>query len=130
MAGGRPTSWSKELEDKAWEYVNGGWREAGHAVPMVVGLCVYIERSKSIIYDWEKDESKQFSDILKEIKSAQELELFNKSLTGDYNPTMSKLLLTKHGYSDKVDSDVTSGGKTIKNEWHIHPITANKDGSS
>ena len=97
---------------------------------MVVGLCSFIERSKSIIYDWEKDETKQFSDILKAIKEIQCLELFNKSLTGDYNATMSKLMLTKHGYSDKLDSDVTSGGKAIKNDWHIHPVTANKDGSS
>ena len=47
MAGGRPTSWSAELEVKAWEYVDGGWIEAGHAVPMVVGLCSFIERSKT-----------------------------------------------------------------------------------
>ncbi len=127
---GRPTSWSKELEDKAWEYVNGGWKELEHAVPMVVGLCTFIERSSSVIYEWEKDESKQFMDIVKAIKDIQHLELFNRSLVGDYNASMAKLMLTKHGYTDKVDSDVTSGGKTIKNEWHIHPVTANKDGSS
>ena len=130
MAGGRPTAWSEELEVKAWEYVDGGWIEAGHAVPMVVGLCSFIERSSSVVYQWEKDENKQFMDILKAIKEKQCLELFNKSLTGDYNATMSKLMLTKHGYSDKLDSDVTSGGKPIKNDWHIHPVTANKDGSS
>lgn len=127
---GRPTSWSKELEEKAWEYAGGAWREEGHAVPMVVGLCAFIERSSSVVYEWEKHEDKQFMDILKAIKDAQLLELFNKSLKGDYNPTMSKLMLTKHGYSDKMDSDITSGGKPVKNEWHIHPVTANKDGAS
>lgn len=130
MAGGRPTSWSLELEEKAWEYVNGGWRDVEHAVPMVVGLCSFIDRSSTAVYEWEKDEDKEFKDIVKAIKEAQHLELFNKSLTGEYNASMSKLMLTKHGYSDKIDNDVTTGGKPIKNEWHIHPVTADKDGSS
>ena len=130
MAGGRPTIWSKEVEAKAWEYADGGWQSQGDAVPMVVGLCLYIDRSQSTIYEWEKHEDKQFSDIIKKIKETQQIELFNQSLTGKYNASMAKLMLTKHGYSDKVDSDVTSGGKTIANEWHIHPVTAVKDGDS
>ena len=28
---------------------------------------------------------------------------------------------------EKIDH--TSGGKTIKNDWHIHPVTTSKDGS-
>lgn len=127
---GRPTIWSEEIEAKAWEYAQGGWESQGDAVPMVVGLCLYIERSQTVIYEWAKDEDKQFRDIVKAIGENQQVELFNKSLRGDYNASMAKLMLTKHGYSDKVDSDVTSGGKTIANEWHIHPVTANKDGDS
>ena len=122
---GRPTSWSEELEDKAWEYVNGGWQEQGDAVPMVVGLCCYIDRSKSIIYDWAKDERKKFSDIIGKIAELQESVTFNKSLTGEYNATMAKLLLTKHGYSDKVDSELTGpNGGAIKtdNTWTIKVV--------
>lgn len=29
--------------------------------------------------------------------------------------------------AEKIDH--TSGGKAIKNDWHIHPVTTNKDGS-
>jgi phage terminase small subunit len=32
--------------------------------------------------------------------------------------------------NNKNKTDITSGGKAIKNEWHIHPVTANKDGAS
>jgi phage terminase small subunit len=32
--------------------------------------------------------------------------------------------------NNKNKTDITSGGKPIKNEWHIHPVTANKDGAS
>jgi len=130
MAGGRPTIWSEEVEAKAWEYIQGGWQSQGDAVPMVVGLCLYIDRSQTVIYEWAKHEDKQFQDIVKAIGESQQVELFNKSLKGEYNASMAKLMLTKHGYSDKVDSDVTSGGKPIANEWHIHPVSAVKDGDS
>ena len=108
MPGGRPTSYSTEIQDKAWEYVNGGWQDQGDAVPMVVGLCQYIERSRAVIYDWAKDETKQFSDIFAEIKQKQELVVFSRSLKGEYNSTMAKLMLTKHGYSDKQETTNTN----------------------
>ena len=105
MPGGRPTTWSKALEKKAWEYVNGGWQEAGHAFPSAVGLCSYIDRSKSIIYDWAKDENKQFSDILDKINQEQEIVAWNRGMVGDYNANLVKLLLGKHGYSDKLETE-------------------------
>jgi hypothetical protein len=36
----------------------------------------------------------------------QEYMLIGKSLKGQYNPTITKLLLTKHGYADKSERDV------------------------
>jgi len=33
-----------------------------------------------------------------------------------------------HGLiTDKTKTDITSGGKPVKNEWHIHPVTNAKD---
>lgn len=32
--------------------------------------------------------------------------------------------------NNKNKTDITSGGKAIANEWHIHPVTASKDGES
>ena len=125
MAMGRPTKWSEEIEAKAWEYANGAWEGQGDAVPMVVGLCRYIERSKSIVYDWATHKDKNFSDILSQIAESQELTVFTRALKGEYNSTMAKLLLTKHGYSDKVDSEVTGAdGGAIKtdNTWTIKVV--------
>lgn len=106
----RPTKWTKKLQNKAWDYVKGEWesKEVGHAVPSVVGLCKYLDRGKSTIYDWAKDEKKEFSDILEAIKENQELIVFNKSLKGEYNATIAKLLLGKHGYHDKQDTMQTN----------------------
>jgi len=107
MAGGRPTTYTPEVVEQAWAYTRGGWeKEFNHAVPSVVGLCIAIKRSKTSIYDWSKEDGNEFADILKEIHTNQELVVFGRSLTGDYNSTMAKLMLTKHGYSDKQDTTV------------------------
>jgi hypothetical protein len=50
----------------------------------------------------------------------QERELLNGSLKGDYNATISKLMLTKHGYSDKVESEISGpGGGPMVNEVRL-----------
>lgn len=121
--GGRPTAWSIAVEEKAMEYINGGWETVGHSIPSVVGLCSYIDRSRSVVYVWAEDENRGFKDILSKLKEVQLLNLMNKGLTSEFNSTITKLILTKHGFSDKVDTDVTSGGKAVQNEWHIHPVT-------
>jgi len=102
MPAGRPSEYSQEIVDKAKHYIEN-YEEFGDAVPSVVGMCRAINRGKSTIYDWAKDDDKEFSDILAQINELQELVTFNKSLTGEYNATIAKLLLGKHGYHDKQD---------------------------
>ena len=123
----RPTKWSKALEIKAWEYVEGAWRDEGHAIPSVVGLCNILGVHRDTLYDWSTQEDKNFSDILKVCNQNQELTLLNGSLSNDLNANISKLVLGKHGYSDKQETDVTSKGESIKNEWHIHPTAVKSD---
>jgi len=104
MPGGRPTEYNQELVDAAWAYIDN-YAEHGHAVPSLVGLCKVLNRGKSTLYDWAKDDDKEISDILAAINENQELVAFNKSLTNEYNPTIAKLLLGKHGYSDKQETE-------------------------
>jgi hypothetical protein len=109
----RPTDYTPELLEKAKQYKTI-WKDLGDAVPSVVGLCVYLEISKAIAYVWIKDEDKkEFLDILDEIATNQERELINGSIKGQFNSTISKLMMTKHGYSDKQETDVTSGGEKL-----------------
>jgi len=115
MARGRPTDYTQDIANKAWEYVDN-YENHGHAIPSVVGLCKVLKRGKSTIYDWAQDEEKEFSDILAAINENQELVTFNKSLTGDYNPTIAKLLLGKHGYHDKQDVNA-SVREVSHEEW-------------
>lgn len=107
MAGGRPTEWTPEVEAVALDYIKNYHQYEGHAFPSVVGLCQVINRSRSTVYKWAADEIGQFSDILAAINEAQELVILNRSITNDFNATISKLVLGKHGYHDKADTTVS-----------------------
>lgn len=111
---GRPTDWSEAAEDDAWAYVDN-YGDHGHAFPSIVGLCKVLNRGKSTIYKWAGDDDKQFRDILDAIKENQELVTFNKAMTNDFNATIAKLLLGKHGYHDKQDSTLSGpNGKPME----------------
>lgn len=110
MPAGRPTSWSEEIEQQAWDYADGGWVKEGHTIPSHVGLCKIINVGKSTLYAWAKDPEKQFQDILAKIMASQEFELMDKGLLGDFNSNITKLALGKHGFHDKQDISGNDGG--------------------
>lgn len=104
MGIGRPTTYDAEMLKKTMEYIQTGWEEKGHAFPSVTGLCQYIHRSRSIVYDWAKDpEKSEFSDMLDIINERQELIAWAKGMKGDYSASLTKLLLAKHGYHERSE---------------------------
>jgi hypothetical protein len=125
MTAGRPTDYTPKLLKAAWDYVEN---HEDDLVPSVAGLCDRININRSTAYEWAKDKDKEFSNILEAVSRKQEQKLLKNGLDGTFNPTITKLMLTKHGYSDKQETDLTSGGKPIKNEWHIYPVTTDKHG--
>jgi len=98
----RPTNLTDEVIEKARSYVDN-YHKYGHAVPSVVGLCKVIDRARSTVYLWASEEDNEFSDILESINENQELVTFNQALLGEYNASIAKLLLGKHGYTDKQE---------------------------
>ena len=108
----RPTKYNKDILEKAKEYLNGGW-ELYHAVPMIEGLAQVLDLHKDTIYAWESDKDKEeFSDVVKKIRQAQHIALLDKGLKGELNASITKLALTKHGYSDKQESTLQGPGGT------------------
>lgn len=112
---GRPTEYSQEKLDLAMAYLGGGWEDEGDAVPQIAGLAIAMGISRETAYEWAThDDKKAYSDIFTRVKALQERRLVNRGLSGDFNPAITKMMLTKHGYSDRQEIDHTSGGDKIK----------------
>ena len=87
----------------------------GSVIPTHEELAEVLEVHRDTLYDWAKDEEKVFSDILARCNAIQARMVINKSLSGDYNATIAKLLLGKHGYHDKQDSTLSGpNGKPME----------------
>lgn len=105
MAGGRPTKYSPKMLDKARLYIESFEADEKQPIPMIAGLAKHLKVAKSTIYLWADDEDRsEFSDVLKQIMEEQEMMLIAGGLTNNFNAAITKLGLTKHGYTDKVES--------------------------
>lgn len=120
MPAGRPTSFNQRYVEKAKEYLascideeterikTSGEKSTTYQLglkvnlPSVAGLAIYLGVWRSTIYEW-KETYPEFSDILEEILAEQEKRLIEGGIGGTYNPLIAKLVLGKHGYSDKQE---------------------------
>lgn len=108
---GRPTKYGEEILKKTREYLNGCGvvidSETGKTIsvnlPSIEGLSVFLHINRDTIYQWEK-ENKEFSDIVNELRAKQGEFLINNGLSGKFNPLITKVILTKHGYREGVDA--------------------------
>ena len=105
---GRPRTYKPDMVEKARRYI-AYHEEFDDPVPTVAGLACVLGVVRDTCYQWAKDEDKpEFSDILSELAQKQERCLVRGGLMSDFNAPIAKMMLTKHGYSDKVESDHTS----------------------
>jgi len=127
---GRPTKYSDETVAKVEEYLatcidgdkedtleeqpHGGALKRDHKVnaklPTKGGLAKYLGIARVTIDDWVK-KYPQFSYVIEKLGCEQEDRLINNGLSGNYNPTIAKVLLTKHGYREGIDQ--TTNDKDI-----------------
>lgn len=116
---GRPTDYSEQTIVKAVAYINSCRdRKKDVNIPTIEGLAIYLGVTRSTVYEW-KDEYKGFSDILGLLMQEQGMRLINKGLSGKYNPTIAKLILSKHGYKDQVGLSGEGEGSPIKVDGNI-----------
>ena len=131
MAGGRPSKYTPELIEKTKEYL-ANWQSTGDVIPSIAGLAGVLEVRRETIHEWcREDEKEDFSNIVAQILRKQEQTLANKGLTGDFNSSITKLLLTKHGYSDKIEQEHTGrdGGPISWNVLPVRPVEPKKGDS-
>ncbi|EOV8087956.1 MULTISPECIES: DNA-packaging protein [Providencia] len=124
---GRPSKFAESLV-KAKEYLMGGYEAVGDVVPSVAGLACYLGVSRKTVYEWVK-ESTDLSDTLEGILAMQENKLINKGLNGDFNPTITKLMLANHGYSEKQEVDHKSSDSSMSPTKIVLVAGGNNDGS-
>lgn len=128
--GGRPTKYTKDITEKAEKYLSecidtteqvvtgesGKFTSYKEKIkvnlPTIEGLAVYLEVHRDTLYEWEKEHD-DFSDIIERLRGSQIKALVNNGLSGDYNPTIAKVLLSKHGYSEKQEIQHSGEIKTI-----------------
>lgn len=110
--GGRPTSYSQEMLDKTIKYIescndidedkeNNIKRTVN--LPSIEGLAYEIKVNKTTIYEWEKAHE-EYSNVIDDLRAKQAKSLLNNGLSGAYNSTIAKVLLTKHGYREGIDA--------------------------
>ena len=109
---GRPTKYNETILAKAREYLDDH-ESMGDPVPSHAGLGVCLDVTRETLYQWEK-EKPEFSDTLRKIKQKQEQILVAHGLLSTFNPTITKLMLANHGYSEKTQTDITSKGERIQ----------------
>ena len=109
---GRPTKYNEEILTRTKEYIDDcedveADREsdikASVNLPTIEGLAYHIKVNKDTIYEWRK-EHEEFSELIEDLLAKQAKHLVNKGLAGTYNPTIAKVLLTKHGYREGLDN--------------------------
>lgn len=124
MAGGRPTEYKEEYCQKVDEYLKTCVDEIEEFhktrgdksdtfdriikvnLPTVEGLAQYLDVSRRVIFKWA-DEHEEFMHSLEKLNEAQKSALLAKGLSGEYNPTIAKLILSSnHDMKDKSETTV------------------------
>lgn len=108
----RPTAYTEEMPQKVLDWLETCKDDGKKTdLPTTASLARHIGVSKSTIYLWAENHE-EFSDSLSAVVSEQEKRLVNKGLSGEYNSTIAKLMLSSnHGYKER--SDKTSGDKPL-----------------
>jgi hypothetical protein len=113
VTAGRPSIYTPELVEKARSYLTS-YQEMGDKVPSIAGLACVLGVTRETCRAWGNEPEKaEFSAILMELMQRQERALLNGGLGGDFNPSITKMMMTKHGYSDRVENDHTSSDGTM-----------------
>jgi len=126
MPAGRPTKYNlkfckevdkylKERQDEEVEVVSMRNDEKGYEkydtkltvkLPTIEGFSLFIGVPRRTVFDW-KDEHEEFSHSLDKILVEQQRRLLDKGLSGLYNSTIAKLILSSnHGMRERTETEV------------------------
>lgn len=111
--GGRPTKYCPEIITKTIDYLTN-YKDYGDVIPQLAGLAHHLNITRETVNKWLNDKNKkEFSDICRKVLGAQERALVNGGLESRYNSNITKMMLSKHGYTDSQDKQGVSVNVTI-----------------
>jgi hypothetical protein len=118
MPTGRPTDYNAQTVPKAELYLEECLEQAKDTkarvnLPSVEGLSLYLNTARGTLYVW-RDQYEEFKDIFEKILAAQAKMLIDNGLGGSYNSTITKVMMTKHGYRDEAAVDHTNKGEKFE----------------
>lgn len=106
--GSRPHKYTPELLANAKNYVNN-FEEYGNVTPTVAGMCLVIGIHKDTCYEWLKHDNKEeFKSIYASLMMLQEQTIIDGALSKKFDSAFAKIVIAKHGYTDKKEVDLTS----------------------
>lgn len=133
----RPSKLTPELIAKSREYLatcrdevifsdKGSVSYVNVKLPSRVGLARFIGIHNDTLIEWCKEKKtdneernnliEQFSEIVKDIDDEQHMRLVNNGLGGLYNPKTNSMMLAKHGYSERIETEQNiTGVMTVNN---------------
>jgi len=122
---GRPSKYDDQTIPKALDYLEN-YITKGDVIPNICGLAEALNVSRPTIYEWVKDSTKEeFSYIIERLLAKQEQVLINQGLINGFNPNITKLILGKHGYHDKVDNEHSlSPDSAVPRQYVVQPVRA------
>lgn len=124
MPAGRPSKLTPEIVETAHDYLQH-YEKYGDVIPSAAGLAVVCQVSEQTVYNWDCEENPQFFGLLAKLKTKQQQVLITKGLTGDFNAAITKLVLAKHGYHERVEQSGPDGGPIkTDNTWTIKVVDA------
>ena len=104
---GRPSKYDDDMQAIAEDYCDT-FADYGDVVPTVVGLALAMGVATNTVYNWANENNPDFLRIFTRIEQLQHQGLVNGGLSNAFNPAITKMMLTKHGYSDKQELAHTS----------------------
>lgn len=108
------SDYTPEILERAKQY-KFEWKNNGDVIPTIEAFAIFIGKARSTVYKWlNEEDKKEFSDIIEELMSSQAKHLINNGLKGEYNSTITKLMLGKHGYKEATETDLTSKGEALQ----------------
>jgi len=112
--GGRPTKYNQAIISNTQQYLET-YSDLGHKIPTLAGLAVTLGIDKETVTRWGQDTKNkaQFSKLVQRIKTAQEQQRIDNGLDGTFNASITKLCLSKHGYTDNPQANQASSGITV-----------------